>query len=113
MMNPLDDSVNKEALMICERFSFRVRLGGMDKIIALALQYKSWWVDRNVPIRYYVPYYATRDVIVIEYEYESLADAEKIEKEWANSEEYKELIPQWVELAERGGTAEVFEVYKV
>ena len=99
--------------MIVERYTFNVKLGCLEKIIDLALQYKSWWIERNVPIRYYTPYYSPRDVFVVEYEFESLGIADKVEKEWIKSKEYADLIPKWFELAERGGKAEIWEVNKV
>ena len=96
--------------MLAYRVAFRIKKGRMQEALAL---FKAGVIQPSVPnaaIRVYTPKTGPLDVLVFERVYESAADEAKAHAEYSARSEAAEFWQQLNELAESGGSAEIWHV---
>jgi len=93
--------------MIVERSTVKVKQGCMEELVALA---KSEGEKEGWSCRIYSPNKAPRDTLVVEWEFESLAESEKYWAEWWAKPETAALMEKWYALTERGGNEEIWNL---
>lgn len=99
--------------MIVDRRTFNVKRGCLEELLTLVKaeqerirqQYSYTHALRN-----YTPLVAPFGTLVIEGEWESLADYEKFWNEWPASPEGSAFMKKWSEMLEHGGTHEIWEL---
>ena len=92
--------------MIVERGTFNVKRGGMEGVVALVLAE----IEKSGPpnTRVFTPNKGPRDVLAIEWEFESLAECEKFWADWLAKPETPAFMEKWNDAVERGGTDEIW-----
>ena len=99
--------------MIATRTTVPIKAGKTQEFLELISQFKPWYDERNITLRVYTAYYAKYDVVVLEMEYEFLADEEKFDKElWADPS-LDDLIPKLSELSVPGRTSEAWVLHEL
>lgn len=95
--------------MIVERSTCTVkhRPGAMEELAALV---KSECEKEGLSSRVYTPQKAPHDTLVIEWEFESLAESEKYWAEWWAKPETAAFVEKWYALTESGGSTEIWNL---
>jgi hypothetical protein len=95
--------------MIVQRVTFKVKLGCMDKLVELFKAQVATW-DKPINWRAYTIRFGESDRVAIEFEYENLAEFDKVETAmWAKPEAAK-FYKKTLELIETGGTIEIWNL---
>ena len=95
--------------MIVNRRTFVVKRGCMQDLVAMV---KAEQERLNVAItfRVYTPNIAPLNLVVAEWEFESLQEYEKFLADWRASPETAEFMKKWYELTESGGVNEIWNL---
>lgn len=95
--------------MYVERNFFNVKYGCMNELLKHLATVK-WFDENKIPVRVYRPVFAPFDVLCMEFEYDSLAAYEELNKKWIESQDFADFIHKWVAYTERGGYSEAWEL---
>jgi hypothetical protein len=95
--------------MIVNRRTFAMKRGCMEEVVALV---KADWERNSWPHarRLYTPNIAPFGVMVVELEFENLAEYEKSWAEWFASPEGVAFMEKWVTLTRSSGTNEIWNL---
>ena len=92
--------------MIAQRITWHVKIGQVDEMVALLRPYLQ---DADGSLkRVYTPNLSPYDVVVGEFEYESLAALESDWNEWNASDEAADFMPKFLALREGSSNSEVW-----
>ncbi len=95
--------------MIVYRITFKAKLDCIDKIVQ-SFKEQQYRPDQVKKCRAYTPYISPGDEVVMEFEYENLAEFEKVSAEMGSQPDAAGWYEKFRELIEPGG---FFEVWKV
>ncbi|TEU17258.1 MAG: hypothetical protein E3J25_02210 [Anaerolineales bacterium] len=93
--------------MIVQRSTFKVKQGCMEELVALN---KSEREKEGLSCRIYSPNKAPHGTLVIEWEFESLAESEKYWAGWWAKPETAAFVEEWYALTESGGSTEIWNL---
>ena len=93
--------------MFINRRTFKVKLGVMGEVVQLL---KAEIQRSGSKTKIYTPTFGPCDVVVVDFEVESLEAYLKMSDEWFASPEGAQFMEKWVPLVEAGGTNELWEV---
>ncbi len=94
--------------MIVERATWKVKAGCTDQAIALLKSEFAQW--EGYKWRLYTPKIGKFDMVAYEFEYENLAEYEKMWQDWYAKPETAEFDKKWYELVEPGGETEIWNL---
>ena len=94
--------------MIVNRAIMPIKIGKQEEFFDLMRKVKPWYDERNVTTRFYTAYFGPYDVVVFEYETETLGDMQKLDQEWWADPLSQSLHPKYEELALRGRVHEAW-----
>ncbi len=97
--------------MIVYRVTFKAKLGCIDKIVQYFKEQR--YKPDQIKCRAYTPYISQGDEVVMEFEYENLAEFEKASTEMWSQPEAAEWLEKFHELIETGGFFEVWKVEEI
>ncbi len=92
--------------MIVERTTWKVKAGCTDQAIALLKSEFAQW--KGYTWRMYTPYIGKYNEVAYEFEYQSLAEYEKLWQDWYANPATAEFQNKWHELVERDGETEIW-----
>lgn len=93
--------------MIVQRTTVKVKRGCMQEAVALC---KSFDESGGITCRTYTSRIGRHDTLVVDHEFESLAEMEKVWAEWRANPDYPAFLEKWLALAERGGYTEIWNL---
>ena len=96
--------------MVVQRNLLNVRQGCMEEAIALikgAIEANKRYKHGN---RIYAPEIGPFDVLVVEWEFESLEDYQRSWAEWAAGPDAPAFAEKWDKVFERGGSGEIWNL---
>jgi len=79
----------------------------MQEAVALS---KSFAESTGITVRHYTPNVGPRDTLVLDDEFESLAEMESFWKEWFAKPDSPAFLEKWLALMETGGTTEIWNL---
>ena len=94
--------------MIVQRWMFNVKQGRMEEAVAVILVE----IEKSCPpnTRVFTSHIGHRDVLDVDFEFESLAELEKFWAEWQARPETPAFGGKWDDLTERGATNETWHL---
>jgi hypothetical protein len=95
--------------MVVNRRTFNIKPGGMEDALALVKAENAEGGEFRA-VRVYTPNIAPFDVLAIEFEVESVAQADRMWDEWFTSDRAADFMPKWVDVTAGGGTNEYWNL---
>ena len=95
-------------MTIVNRRTFIPKRGYRDEVVAMLSPSENY----EKPYRVYSDLIGTFDRVVLEIEFESVAEMDKAWTEWFASQEAEEFMKRFVEITETGGTNEVWNLHE-
>ena len=95
--------------MIVHRQTFTVKLGQRDAAMEL-LNTGGTHVEPTPTFRVYGNSVGPHDTVVLEIEFENLADYERFWNAWRAAPESAAVFEKWYQLIEPGGTSEIWDL---
>jgi hypothetical protein len=93
--------------MFINRITFKVKPGVMDEVVKLS---KAEIERTGSKATVYTPYFGPNDVVVFDFEFESIEASEKYWDEWFASPEGDQFMKKFNTLVESGGSNELWNV---
>jgi hypothetical protein len=99
----------KGEMMLVHRTTFVVKVGKRDEAVEV-LKSGADYLEKVPTFRVYGSSIGPRDTLVLELEFENLAEYERFWDEWFATPESAAVMEKWVQLREPGGTSEIWQL---
>jgi hypothetical protein len=96
--------------MIVDRRTFRVKPGCEEAVVKMIKEAIEGNTIYNRSYRIYTPDISPYDVVVVEWEYEDVPEMRAAWEAWLAKPGTPEYMEKWLELTERGGGGEIWEL---